>query len=246
MISVLKRNNLHRIPDKPELIDLYYNNKMTLADIGFLYGVSRERVRQWMEREELERRASGLHWKLKGSPRKNKLQFATLDDYFSYVKKTGKEHKPTLYKFFKGDGSYCESCKIETKLEIHHIRRPALSSIDIKVFCTSCHKIFHRNGMNKDEQLQLCNDYLKGLSPKQLNNKYHVRRPNIYYFLRKWGFRIQYRRPRLSKEQQQEICQEYMDGRSCRNISADRDRKKINLYYYLRKFGIIPNRIMQK
>ena len=44
-----------------ELRKLYYKDGMTLAAIGIKFGVTRERVRQWMEREGLARRALGAH-----------------------------------------------------------------------------------------------------------------------------------------------------------------------------------------
>jgi len=85
-------------PGKKILSDLYYVEDKSLQKIGNIYGVSRERVRQWMERWSLPRNKAGT---------KNLLDSLNLNICNEYIKgkpvvKLAKKYKvcqTTIYKF---------------------------------------------------------------------------------------------------------------------------------------------------
>jgi len=85
-------------PGKKILSDLYYTQNKSLQKIGNIYGVTRERVRQWMERLHLPRNKAGT---------KNLLDSLNLNICNEYIKgepvvKLAKKHqvcKTTVYKF---------------------------------------------------------------------------------------------------------------------------------------------------
>ena len=86
-------------PGEKILIDLYYAQDRSLQKIGNIYGVSRERVRQWMEAFHLSRNRVG---------RKNLLEIkSNLNIYDEYIRgepvaKLAKKNKMsanTIYAF---------------------------------------------------------------------------------------------------------------------------------------------------
>lgn len=211
------------IERKENLIQLYYLNQMSLAAIGRIYGVTKERVRQWMEREGLGRRKNG--WKFK-SPREPK--FKSLTEYFAHAKKLGKEFKSSLLKFI--NKSKCEICGEKMKkLCIHHLHYPAYSINDIQILCYPCHVASHKHGNNNKTQAKICNEYLRGVSIGRLAIIYRTAESNIYYFLHKWGIKIRYQRTfGLSPEERNQKKKAYYSENRDRLLAYKREYYQLN------------------
>lgn len=176
-------NNKTRRISRKELVERYYNQQKTMQSIGEEYGVCRERVRQWMERENLPRVKKGRSHK---SPAP---KYKSLEEYFAMVKETGKESKHILIKFINPLRSNCEECNSTTNLHIHHKKYPATSLKDIQILCCSCHFCKHRKGNGHKIQLEICNKYIKGLSAPHLAEEYNMTKGMIYHILRKWNIK---------------------------------------------------------
>jgi len=171
--------------DRKMLAKLYYEEGKTLQEIGDMFGVTRERVRQVMEKYHLPRYA-----------RRRRLKWKSLDEYFDYVKKTGKESKPTLAKFLLPFKKQCEECGSTKNLHIHHIKYPATSLDDVQILCASCHLVKHKKGNGVKIQLEMCNRYTKGENGIELAKEYGITPGTVYRILKKWNIK---RRPRFNK-----------------------------------------------
>lgn len=167
--------------DKRTLIKLYYEDALTLQEIGDKYGVTREYVRQVMKKYHLPR-----HTK---RSRGDKLKWKSLDEYFDYVKKTGKESKLTLLKFVLPFKKQCEECGSRKNLHIHHLRYPAISLDDIQILCASCHHTKHRKGNGVKIQLEICDEYIKGKNGIELAKEHNLTPGMIYQILAKWNIK---------------------------------------------------------
>ena len=159
---------------------------MTLKEIGDMFGVSRERVRQVMEKYGLERIKNRIH-------KNHSCNYHTsLRQYFNHVKETLKENNVILLRLIKK--KKCRDCGSKENLHTHHLKYPATSLKDIQILCASCHMCRHRKGNDIKKQLEICKQYLQGESGKRLARKYNTNFNLIYHILRKWNIK---RRPRF-------------------------------------------------
>lgn len=189
--------------NKDNLIELYYGEAKTLEEIGNLYGVTRERIRQIMEKFGLPRNT-----KRGGHPIP---KWQDLDDYFEYIKNGGQENPSTLLKYAKNLKQLCQKCGSKKNLHIHHVNYPAECLDDIQILCSSCHLTYHKNGNNYKTQLQICDEYRKGKDGKELAEKYGVHFSLIYYFLHKWSIKTRpiFGRILLSPEERKNYASNY-------------------------------------
>lgn len=166
--------------NKKQLEQLYYKEGKTLQQIGNIYGVTRERVRQIMERFGLPRYKSYRNF-VGGS----KSRFKTIDEYFRYIKSGGEESHNILSKFMVPLKKRCEYCNSIKNLQIHHVKYPAESLDDIKILCCPCHIAEHKKGIGINSQIEIGNKYINGKNGVELANEYNVSRGLIYCILRK-------------------------------------------------------------
>lgn len=146
------------------VLDKLYNNEgKTLSEIGYIYGVTRERIRQVMARLEIPYRR-----KLTS---KQPLHFSNLDDYLENHK--GQESNETLRRYMLLDN--CCLCGGSRNLFVHHKHYPARGKNDIAVLCASCHKIEHTGRIKKIERYEIYEKYLNGQTAKSLALDYNVK-----------------------------------------------------------------------
>jgi len=171
--------------DKEGLIQLYYKEGKTLREIGNKYGVTKQRVSQKMETLNLPRYTNKT-----GRP-KSKIQ--NLDDYFEYIKQTGKESRYILWQIIPSMKKSCDECGSIENLNIHHLKYPALSWDDLQILCASCHQTKHKSGNGRKIQLKICNEYIKGKSGTELARKYKIHFTSVYHILRRWNIKTRRR-----------------------------------------------------
>jgi len=163
---------------KLQLFELYYEKQMTLQQIGDRFGVTRERIRQIMDRLIMPRYTSY------GGSRHRKSKFKTISEYFKHVKNVGKDNYVTLAKFISPLKKRCKYCNSTKRLHTHHLKYPAESLDDIEMLCCSCHLAEHR-GIRFDNQTEIGDEYLQGKNGVELANQYNVSNGTIYHILRK-------------------------------------------------------------
>jgi len=162
---------------KLRLFELYYEKQMTLQQIADGFGVTRERIRQIMERLVIPR------YRNRGGVG-SKSKFKTISEYFKHVKNTGKDNYVTLAKFISPLKKHCKYCNSTKKLHTHHLKYPAESLDDIEILCCSCHMEEHR-GIRFYNQIEIGDEYLRGKNGVELANQYNVSNGTIYHILRK-------------------------------------------------------------
>lgn len=170
--------------DKEELTQLYWAEGKTLQEIGNLFSVTRERVKQVMERLSIPRRNS---WASQDE-RPHTPPFQSLEDYLL----RGKDHPSTMRRFLPSN-LVCSECQSNRHIHIHHIKYPARELADIQILCKSCHFMKHRLGISYIQQIDIYNSYISGIPTNQLSQQYHCSRVNIYKIISKIknGFHFQ-------------------------------------------------------
>ena len=161
---------------KKEVHHLYYDEEKSLAEIGKLGGVTKQRISQLMGEWKYPRRASG--W------RKHNLKFTDLNLYFEHSKKTGKQSHEVFLRLIKPLMQNCENCGSETKLHIRCFKRPITSFSDFKILCPVCLYAPSRKGIDGLKRKEICRSYSEGSVPN-LAKKYGVSPGMIYYILKK-------------------------------------------------------------
>lgn len=160
---------------------LYWKENKSLRKIGELFGLSQEGVRWKMIKYNIKRRKTG--W-----PAYNKgwVKFKSLEEYFEYVKETGKESILYLHKFInpikklKG----CEVCGGKRYLRLHYLKKPATSMEDIQVLCITCFYSNIRGGINNFVRDEICKKYQQGKLVTELAEEYKVTAGNISQILK--------------------------------------------------------------
>ena len=165
-------------PGKEKLVKLYYQDNKTLQEIASQYNVSRERVRQWMERHNLPRHIKKIGRNIKAE---------SLEEYFEMVRNGKRENITLLLKFILLLKKQCAECPSTKNLHIHHLKYPALSFKDIQVLCCSCHITKHKSGNGYKTQFEICDKYIKGQNGVKLAEEYNTVPGNIYRILCKWN-----------------------------------------------------------
>lgn len=161
---------------KREVHHLYYDKEKSLAEIGKLGGVTRQRILQLMEEWKYPRRTSG--W------RKHNLKFIDLNLYFEHSKKTGKQSHDILLRLIKPLMQNCENCGSEAKLHIKCLKHPVASFDDFKILCSACLFAPCRKGIDGLKRKEICSNYERG-KVENLAKEYDVTAGMIYYILRK-------------------------------------------------------------
>lgn len=169
---------------------LYQDEGKTLQDIGDLFGVSRERVRQVMARFGIPRSSFRTHKNRYQSERCDGLQFQTLDEYLQYNATHSKVLTTRTVRKYLPDRIQCAECHLmaENKgLNVHHIVYPATTTSDIQILCNSCHKIRHNGKMTFAKQISIHRRYCLGEPARALAASYAVSLTTIYMVIRKIG-----------------------------------------------------------
>lgn len=160
--------------NKEELTELYCKKGMTLAEIGKVKGVTRERVRQCMELYKIPRDKHRPHTIV--HPR-----YKSLEDYL--YKSTAK-NPSNFFRKYK-DLFKCAECGSTQHLHFHHIIYPAKSLEDIQPLCCSCHVIKHRGKVSLVQQVDLYLKYQAGATASQLSKEYNISIACCYVIVRK-------------------------------------------------------------
>lgn len=162
-----------------ETLDKLYNVEgRTLQEIGDLYSVTRERIRQVMSKFGLVRgfnRSSNYPG--------YRQHYKTLEDYFENPRERMDISNKVVRGFLKG--FCCSECDSKRNLHIHHIVYPATSMRDIQILCASCHVTKHRKNITYLKQIDIFNQYNVGISTIELAKKYRVSRILIYKIISK-------------------------------------------------------------
>jgi len=153
--------------NKEQLIQLYYHDNKTLQEIGNLFGVSRERVRQIMERFSIQRYKKGKYSTRKYGKQKHP-HFKNLEDYLL----RGRDNRGTLNQYLTK--TCCSECGGTQHLCLHHINYPARNINDIQILCKSCHKIKHANNMTFLKQIDLTIAHNNGTKRKELAKTFNI------------------------------------------------------------------------
>lgn len=149
---------------KKTLMQLYYEEEKTMQDIGDIHNITRERVRQLMEKFGLPR----IRGRFKHP---HGLYYKDIESYFNTRRKR-KGDTAVLRRFL--DKISCSECGSTKFLDIHHINYPAKALNDIQVLCRSCHKLKHNKGMTYEKQLLLYNLHNGGITHKQLASEFGI------------------------------------------------------------------------
>lgn len=160
---------------------LYWEEKKSLREIGKLLGLTQEGVRLKMKKYGIERRRVGCPRGVEGEP-----MFKSLEEYFEYVRRTGKESVSYLYKFIYPlkEAMKCEVCGGKRFLRFHYLRKPVTSMKDTQLICTTCFYANMRKGINNLVRDEICKKYISGVSGVELAREYKVGTSNIYQILR--------------------------------------------------------------
>lgn len=108
--------------DADTLIRLYYTEGKTLQEIGKGYGVTRQRVKQVMEKFGIPciTKRSNPH-------PDNHMKYDTIDDYLAGHRVRGRGDTKVMRRFL--DRSRCSECGSTRNVDIHHINYPATSVV---------------------------------------------------------------------------------------------------------------------
>lgn len=157
------------------LSKLYNEEGKSLQEIGNLFGVSRERIRQIMEGFNLTR---GYNLCKRRPPR-----YESIEEYVNSRSPQKKEVANTLRKLI--NPLFCADCGSVNHLHIHHIQYPANSIKDLQVLCASCHYIKHRKGITRAKQIDIYTKYCRGETPLEIAKEYNITRNLVYKILDK-------------------------------------------------------------
>ena len=219
-------------PGKEKLVKLYYQDNKTLQEIASQYVVSRERVRQWMERHNLPR-----HIKKIG----RNIQAESLGEYFEAIKNGKRENITLLLKFIFPLKKQCAECPSTKNLHIHHLKYPALSLKDIQILCCSCHIAKHHKGNGHKVQLEICNKYIKGKDGVELAREYNCVPTLIYQILRRWNIDRRNGGRTYSealKPRDREIRRRYIQGESGLELAKRYKTTYANIYRILQNGNV--------
>jgi hypothetical protein len=156
---------------KPELERLYVIERKTLKEIGYMFGVSKQRVSKIMKKHGITKPRS----QPKSSCHLHK--YRDLDDYFAHSYRRKHDNCALLRKLLLRErGACCELCEaVDVKLHIHHYRYPAQRKEDVVLACFSCHwKAHDKTILPPLAKLQLYMDSLQGTPIPRLAKRYHV------------------------------------------------------------------------
>ncbi len=144
---------------------MYNGEGKTLAEIGTIYGVTRERVRQVMKKLQV------LYTRKRTSKCKKRSKYTDLQNFLDNHP-LNRLNPRVLEKFL--DKQICEMCGSHEHLAFHHLCYPAMSRSDLKILCASCHKTVHTNKITKEQRHEIYQAHQQGETCKELASRYHV------------------------------------------------------------------------
>lgn len=219
---------------KEMLHSFYYEYNMTLQKIGDHNNISRERVRQLMDKYGLPRFKN----RTRSVPLKPK--FKDLQEYFDYVIKTGKELLPWLRKLInviKCDLCNPDKIKVKKNLHRHHIKYPATQRNHILVVCPSCHLALHKKGIIPKTQNEMIKLYNNGMTGKQIAKKYKVNTSLIYYILKKHNVERRHSHKKYKTKFFELIIKEYGKGMSTVKVGEKYNINKGVVWVLLKRYS---------
>ena len=163
--------------DRDELARLYNVEGKTLQEIGDLYGVTRECVRQVMDKLSLPRNTQRC-----GHNGGQTQVYKSFQDYLDGAP-LRKADSRILLRFY--NKLFCAECGKSKRLQLHHINYPVMKEDDVQILCKSCHKIKHEGKMPYWKQLDLCHKYEAGQSVKTLVEEYDICDASVYKIIHK-------------------------------------------------------------
>lgn len=116
---------------RQQLEDYYYQDKLSLSEIGRIYGVSKQRIQIVFKSFNIPRAR-----KRKGR------EVYTLDTYLSQAEH--REHDSQHFMELFIPKIECEECHSRANLNFHHLVYPMQKLSDIQILCASCHVRLHR------------------------------------------------------------------------------------------------------
>ena len=172
--SILCYSLFMKVNWQRDILDNLYNHEgKTLQQIGEIYGVSRERVRQVMK--ELD--VSYTRKRTRTSPYLNQHRFKDVDDYLKNHR--GKSKRESSLQNYL-EKLCCSLCGEVTNLHIHHLHYPARSLDDLQILCARCHRIEHVHGIDVNTRQKIHDEYASGESVKSIAKRYKVAAVTIY------------------------------------------------------------------
>ncbi len=168
------RNGVYRKTYIPrEALDSLYNKDgKTLAEIGKIYGLSRERIRQLMREYEIPYLRPYRHSINKGYTDLNNIRYKTLTDYLAHQRRG--DHAEILKQYYDENSLKCADCGTKDKLHFHHLCYPPIEPSDIVILCASCHSLRHRGKITRPQRYIIYEQFHNGVSQKELAKQYNV------------------------------------------------------------------------
>lgn len=164
--------------NRGNLARLYNTEGKTLQEIGDIYGVSRERIRQVMDKLGLPRNTRRSNPHLVGN-----TLYKSFQEYLDSAPLRKKDGSKVLCRFFAK--LLCSECGSIKHLHLHHINYPATKQEDIQILCASCHKMKHNGKMSYAKQLDLYHRYKAGETVKFLAKDYGLSNVLIHKIIHK-------------------------------------------------------------
>lgn len=168
---------------KPEITQLYEEG-LTLQAIGDKYDVTRERMRQVMERFGITRRRK---WAKNPHTLVPVRRPTTLEEYLNHSRRGNVNllNGAIVIRFLMLES--CEDCGSRRFLEVHHLCYPAKQRCEVKILCKSCHKYVHGSGLTYPQRVGIYKEYLNGgISKSALARKHNVAGWVIHAIIRKF------------------------------------------------------------
>lgn len=158
-----------------EVFALYHGEEKSLAQIGKLGGVTRQRVSQLMKEWGYSCCSSGN--------RRHKKKFTDLITYLEHCKKTGTQTDYILIRLVKPYMKQCENCGSVKRLSIRRLKRPVTSLKEFKILCSACSFASCRGGIDGIKRKEIYNRRIAGETVKALVKEYRVTKATIYRML---------------------------------------------------------------
>lgn len=206
---------------------LYYIEKKSMEQVGKVFGISKERVRQLMDRRGRARRKKGER-----IPRGIK----TVKQLFQHVEKTGEVSQFLAKRILKPWTKRCSECGSSDKVTVHLRKKVPRSLQDIDFLCRSCITSKSQKGILPKVQIVVCARYLAGESAKSISESYEVNRNLIYQILRKHRIRTSGHSKVMRFAVQ--ICEKYLAGKSGIELAKEYECTSSSIYSILRKSSV--------